>query len=57
MKLLRFGKVGEERPGLLDSKGNIRDLSSVVDDINGAAISDERPGRDPCNRCERVANR
>ena len=39
MKLLRYGPVGGERPGILDSNGIVRDLSSVVDDIDGVAIS------------------
>jgi 2,4-didehydro-3-deoxy-L-rhamnonate hydrolase len=39
MKLLRYGPVGGERPGILDSNGVVRDLSSVVDDIDGAALS------------------
>jgi ureidoglycolate lyase len=39
MKLLRYGPVGEERPGLLDSHGTIRDLSGVVRDIDAAALS------------------
>ena len=33
MKLLRFGPLGQERPGLLDADGQIRDLSSIVADI------------------------
>ena len=33
MKLLRYGPPGEEKPGLLDSTGAIRDLSGVVPDI------------------------
>jgi 2,4-diketo-3-deoxy-L-fuconate hydrolase len=33
MKLLRFGPVGREQPGLLDANGVIRDLSGYVDDI------------------------
>ncbi len=41
MKLLRFGPVGQEKPGLLDSDGHIRDLSGVVDDIAGSVLSDE----------------
>ncbi|MDC7694441.1 fumarylacetoacetate hydrolase family protein [Asticcacaulis sp. DXS10W] len=40
MKLLRFGPVGQEKPGLLDADGRIRDLSGVVADINGATLSD-----------------
>ena len=30
MKLLRFGNAGEEKPGLIDQSGKIRDLSSAV---------------------------
>ncbi|WP_170574286.1 fumarylacetoacetate hydrolase family protein [Ruegeria atlantica] len=41
MKLLRYGPVGAEKPGVLDADGNIRDLSDVVDDISGAVLSDE----------------
>lgn len=40
MKLLRFGPVGAEKPGLLDAEGNIRDLSAVIPDVAGAALSD-----------------
>jgi len=40
MKLLRYGPKGQERPGLLDAQGKIRDLSGVVGDIDGAALSD-----------------
>ncbi|SME90447.1 2-keto-4-pentenoate hydratase/2-oxohepta-3-ene-1,7-dioic acid hydratase (catechol pathway) [Tistlia consotensis] len=39
MKLLRFGEPGAEKPGLLDKGGKIRDLSSVVPDIAGPALS------------------
>ncbi len=35
MKLLRFGETGSEIPGLLDGDGNIRDLSSHIDDLAG----------------------
>ncbi len=41
MKLLRYGPVGQEKPGLLDAQGNIRDLSAVVADIDGASLSAE----------------
>ncbi len=41
MKLLRYGPAGSEKPGLLDKDGIIRDLSGVVGDIAGAALSDE----------------
>jgi hypothetical protein len=39
MKLLRYGPMGEEKPGILDADGTIRDLSSVIADLNGAALS------------------
>jgi 2,4-didehydro-3-deoxy-L-rhamnonate hydrolase len=39
MKLLRYGPMGKEKPGLLDKDGNIRDLSKVVKDIDGDAVS------------------
>ncbi len=45
MKLLRFGPVGHEKPGILDAQSRIRDLSGVVADIDGAAISDESLAR------------
>ncbi len=41
MKLLRFGPAGSEKPGLIDSDGQIRDLSGVVDDIAGEVLSAE----------------
>ena len=41
MKLLRFGERGRERPGLLDNRGRIRDLSAVVDDIAGDTLAPE----------------
>jgi len=41
MKLLRYGPKGQEKPGLLDAQGKIRDLSKVVGDIDGAALTDE----------------
>ena len=45
MKLLRFGNSGEEKPGIIDSNGKIRDLSNVIDDINGQTISQESLGQ------------
>lgn len=41
MKLLRFGDAGAEKPGALDANGILRDLSSVVPDIAGAALLPE----------------
>lgn len=40
MKLLRFGPTGQEKPGLMDDAGHIRDLSGVVDDIAGEVLND-----------------
>ncbi|MFE5299811.1 fumarylacetoacetate hydrolase family protein [Streptomyces sp. NPDC056632] len=40
MKLLRVGPAGAERPALLDEDGTLRDLSAVVDDIDGALLAD-----------------
>ena len=41
MKLVRYGNPGEEKPGLIDADGAIRDLSAHVADIAGPALSDE----------------
>lgn len=41
MKLVRFGNIGAEKPGILDDNGQLRDLSTVVDDIAGEVISPE----------------
>jgi len=38
MKLLRYGPPGQEKPGLLDRDGQIRDLSGVVKDIDGSTL-------------------
>jgi 2-keto-4-pentenoate hydratase/2-oxohepta-3-ene-1,7-dioic acid hydratase in catechol pathway len=39
MKLLRYGTAGAEKPGIFAEDGTIRDLSSVVRDIDGYALS------------------
>ncbi|MBO1038599.1 fumarylacetoacetate hydrolase family protein [Brucella pituitosa] len=41
MKFLRYGETGQEKPGLLDADGNIRDLSAHVSDLSGAALNPE----------------
>lgn len=41
MKLLRYGPIGHEKPGMLDADGAIRDLSGVVGDIAGDALTPE----------------
>jgi 2-keto-4-pentenoate hydratase/2-oxohepta-3-ene-1,7-dioic acid hydratase in catechol pathway len=38
MKLLRYGEIGQEKPGILDANGRIRDLSRVIDDVAGDAL-------------------
>lgn len=39
MKLVRFGKVGREKPGIIDSEGQLRDLSTKLKDIDGKTIN------------------
>jgi len=41
MKLLRYGPEGQEKPGLLDSEGRIRDLSGHVADIADEVLTPE----------------
>lgn len=41
MKLVRFGAKGNERPGLVDEAGNIRDLSAHIPDVDGATLQPE----------------
>ncbi len=45
MKLLRYGPVGQERPGLLDLNGTIRDLSDLIPDLSGDALLPETLAR------------
>ena len=40
MKLLRYGPLGAEKPGMLDPDGTLRDLSDHVPDITGAMLDD-----------------
>ena len=39
MKLVRYGAPGREKPGMIDSDGKLRDLSKIVPDIAGDALS------------------
>src|SRR3979411_1804255 len=39
MKLVRYGAIGQEKPGLIDKSGQLRDLSAQVKDLNGEAYS------------------
>lgn len=45
MKLLRYGPIGQEKPGILDPKGKIRDLSGVFSDIDGETLQAENLAR------------
>lgn len=45
MKLVRFGDVGAEKPGLVDATGKVRDLSGHVRDIDGAHLAPESLAR------------
>ncbi|MGR7483957.1 fumarylacetoacetate hydrolase family protein [Klebsiella aerogenes] len=45
MRLLRYGPPGQEKPGLLDKQGNLRDLSARVDDISADTLSPEMLAR------------
>lgn len=42
MKLVRFGSAGHERPGLIDSDGQVRDLSGVVEDLTPETLGIEQ---------------
>ena len=39
MKLVRYGRPGKEKPGLIDAAGKLRDLSEVIADIDGATLA------------------
>jgi 2,4-didehydro-3-deoxy-L-rhamnonate hydrolase len=41
MKLVRYGRPGKEKPGLIDEEGRLRDLSGVVADIDPSLLSDK----------------
>lgn len=40
MKLLRYGPVGHEKPGMLDASGGVRDLSGVIADLDPTTLPD-----------------
>ena len=40
MELVRYGNPGEEKPGLIDKDSNLRDLSSILKDIDGNTLDD-----------------
>ena len=39
MKLVRYGAIGQEKPGLIDKSGQLRDLSAHVSDLSGEAYA------------------
>ena len=39
MKLLRVGNLNEEKPSIIDKDGTIRDLSSIIEDLNPTTIN------------------
>nr|WP_315259836.1 fumarylacetoacetate hydrolase family protein [uncultured Duganella sp.] len=39
MRLVRYGRPGKEKPGLIDDEGKLRDLSGVIADIDAAALA------------------
>ena len=41
MKLLRYGAPGQEKPGAMDRRGVIRDLSGQIEDVSGPALAPE----------------
>lgn len=41
MKLIRFGAAGEERPGIIDADGAIRDVSSLIPDFTPETLSQD----------------
>ena len=45
MKLVRYGRPGREKPGLIDADGKLRDLSAVIDDIGPEQLSDKMLAR------------
>ena len=45
MKLVRYGRPGREKPGLIDADGKLRDLSGVIDDIGPDQLSDKALAR------------
>ena len=41
LRLVRFGPIGEEKPGLIDDQNQIHDLSAFIEDITPDQLSDE----------------
>ncbi len=45
MKIVRYGETGDEKPGFIDSNGNLRDLSKQFEDIDGSFLSGDNLSR------------
>jgi len=45
MKLVRFGAAGNEKPGILDDAGTIRDLSAIIDDFTPERMTEDLRSR------------
>lgn len=45
MKLVRYGTVGKEKPGMIDNAGGLRDLTSVIHDLDAQALSNDGMAR------------
>jgi 2,4-didehydro-3-deoxy-L-rhamnonate hydrolase len=45
MKLVRYGRPGKEKPGLIDNNGKLRDLSGILDDLGPDQLSDKALAR------------
>lgn len=45
MKLLRYGDPGREKPGIIDDSGAIRDLSGIINDLDGTTLVPEELAR------------
>ena len=45
MKLVRYGRAGNEKPGILDKDGKLRDLSEVIEDLTPEHLSDKALAR------------
>jgi 2-keto-4-pentenoate hydratase/2-oxohepta-3-ene-1,7-dioic acid hydratase in catechol pathway len=39
MKLVRYGRPGKEKPGLIDASGKLRDLSEIIEDLDAGALA------------------
>ena len=40
MKLVRYGRPGQEKPGLIDAQGQLRSLVGVIEDVSPQNLSD-----------------